>query len=45
MIRTIYVYKVTVPILGSQKLYKFVTKMFFTVLQLKVVTYTIVKVL
>jgi hypothetical protein len=25
MIRTIYVYKVTVPILGSQKHYKFVT--------------------
>jgi hypothetical protein len=33
MIRTIYIYKVTVPILGSKKAYMFFTQMLSTVLQ------------
>ena len=47
MIRTIYtyIYKITVPILGSKKAYMFFTQMLSTVLQLKAVTNVIVKVL
>jgi hypothetical protein len=44
-IRTIYIYKVTVPILGSQKAYTLFTQMLSAVLQLKVVTNVIVKIL
>jgi len=37
MIRTIFIYKVIVPILASQRLTCFCRYMLFTVLQLKVV--------